>query len=114
MKDILLVEDNRHILDGNRYFLEKAGYTCATAETIAGAKEIIGEETPRLMILDLMLPDGNGLDLLSELRASSDPALSGMPVLILTGLGSNPDVVRGLSAAIICRSRTTMRFCSQE
>lgn len=98
MKDILLVEDNRHILDGNRYFLEKAGYTCAAAETIAGAKKIIGEETPRLMILDLMLPDGNGLDLLSELRASSDPALSGMPVLILTGLGSNPDVVRGLSA----------------
>ena len=98
MKDILLVEDNRHILDGNRYFLEKAGYTCAAAETIAGAKEIIGEETPRLMILDLMLPDGNGLDLLSELRASTNPALSGMPVLILTGLGSNPDVVRGLSA----------------
>ena len=52
MKDILLVEDNRHILDGNRYFLEKAGYTCAAAETIAGAKKIIGEETPRLMILD--------------------------------------------------------------
>ena len=98
MKDILLVEDNRHILDGNRYFLEKAGDTCAAAETIAGAKEIIVEETPRLMILDLMLPDGNGLDLLAELRASSDPAFSGMPVLILTGLGSNPDVVRGLSA----------------
>ena len=122
MKDILLVEDNRHILDGNRYFLEKAGYTCAAAETIAGAKEIIGEETPRLMILDLMLPDGNGLDLLSELRASSDPALSGMPVLILTGLGSNPDVVRGLSAGgddylpkpfepdeLICRVRAMLR-----
>ena len=98
MKDILLVEDNRHILDGNRYFLEKAGYTCAAAETIAGAKEIIGEETPRLMILDLMLPDGNGLDLLSELRASSDPALSGMPVLILTARDAEADKVIGLGA----------------
>ena len=94
MKDILLVEDNRHILDGNRYFLEKAGYTCAAAETIAGAKEIIGEETPRLMILDLMLPGMSGEEVLQDISELA-------PVMILSAKTEVSGKVKNLNAGAV-------------
>jgi DNA-binding response OmpR family regulator len=60
---------------------------------LAQARHIIEETPPRAIILDILLPDGRGLDLLQELRK-----FSSVPVLILTGMGNAKDVVAGLDA----------------
>ncbi|MGC4019067.1 MAG: response regulator transcription factor [Muricomes sp.] len=95
MKDtiILLIEDNKQILDGNKYFLERSGYTVDVALTLSQAKEQMDRRMPSLIILDIMLPDGNGLDFLKELRQSSN-----IPVLLLTSLGGASDIVDGLTS----------------
>lgn len=92
MKKILLIEDNRQILEGNSYFLGTRGYTVAAAANLSEAYEIAGQFNPDIIILDIMLPDGSGLDFLAWLRRSSD-----VPVLLLTGLSTPADMVDGLS-----------------
>lgn len=88
---ILLVEDNPEILDGNRYFLERSGYQVRTAQTLAEARACVAAQVPRLIVLDIMLPDGSGLGFLRDLRQTSQ-----IPVLLLTSLSEASDVVRGL------------------
>jgi len=87
---LLLVEDEPAVQSNNMKILRRRGYTIKQAFTLAQARELIDEETPKGMILDLQLPDGNGLDFLKELRKTSD-----LPVLILTAMGTKDDIVRG-------------------
>jgi DNA-binding response OmpR family regulator len=63
------VEDNPQVQLFNKPLLEGKGFIVRQAETLAGAREIIGRELPALIILDVHLPDGNGLDFLRELRS---------------------------------------------
>jgi DNA-binding response OmpR family regulator len=92
MRTVLLVEDECDILENNRRFFAAEGYRVLTAENLAQTRERLSKETPDAIVLDIMLPDGNGLDLLSELRAAS----SKTPVLMLTAWGKSSDVARGL------------------
>jgi DNA-binding response OmpR family regulator len=89
---ILLVEDNEKILDINRRVLEGCGYTVLCAETLKEAREYLNDK-PDLAVLDIMLPDGNGLEFLSELRA-----VCKIPVLFLTSKKERKDVLDGLKA----------------
>ena len=89
---ILLVEDNRQILEGNRYFLEQSNYRVDIALTLAAARQLLKKKRPDLIILDIMLPDGNGLDFIKEVKQYTD-----IPVLLLTSLNEPDDVVRGLN-----------------
>ena len=93
-KTILCVEDERKTLDSNRKALENDGYTVLTAENLAQAWAILSRQAPEAIVLDIMLPDGLGLDLLKELRETG----SRIPVLLLTALGAPSDVARGLRA----------------
>ncbi len=93
-KRILLVEDNENILRGNKRLLTWEGYTVDTAATISAAKDCILANTPQLIVLDIMLPDGNGLEFMKDLRKSN---ISGIPILLLTGLASQEDIINGLS-----------------
>ncbi|MCL2066474.1 MAG: response regulator transcription factor [Treponema sp.] len=93
---ILLVEDNEQILRGNERMLKRRGYTVATALTLAEARFCIEKQIPDAIVLDIMLPDGSGLDFLRELRIENNK-LSDIPVLLLTGLTTPEDVIRGLS-----------------
>ena len=93
-KRILLIEDNEQILRGNKQLLEWEGYEVSTAETLNEARSILSSKELDLIVLDLMLPDGNGLDFIRELRNSKNYIV---PILILTGLNTNADIVRGLS-----------------
>jgi len=86
---ILLVEDNQNILDANMRILEERGHKVLCAETLAQAREHLTTESPDLAVLDIMLPDGDGLDFMSELRQTQD-----IPVLFLTG--KTEDKVKGL------------------
>lgn len=92
MKTILCVEDEPHILENNHKALADNGYNVLTAERIAEARERLARQTPDAIILDIMLPDGLGLDLLTELRAGD----SKIPILLLTAWGKPSDVARGL------------------
>lgn len=93
MKRILLVEDNEQIMQGNERMLKRRGYEVIKALTLAEARIAIQEQMPDLFVLDIMLPDGSGLDFMVELRKYSQT-----PILLLTGLTTPDDIVRGLTA----------------
>lgn len=92
-KLILLVEDNQQIMRGNERMLTRRGYGVVTALTLLEARKALEVRMPDLIVLDIMLPDGSGLDFMSGLRRHSK-----LPILLLTGLTTPEDVVRGLTA----------------
>ena len=91
MDHILIVEDDRALSQGIRLALDQAGRQFTQCHTLREAEEALAAHPPQLVILDLNLPDGNGLDLLRRLRASSP-----LPVLILTANDLEVDQVLGL------------------
>lgn len=91
---LLLVEDDRLLAGGLANQLEKAGFSVDVTETAKDAIVLGNQEDYRVAVLDLGLPDGNGLDVLRKWRASSTL----FPVLILTARGSWQDKVNGLKA----------------
>lgn len=90
---ILIIEDDPDLCTLVELALENLG-TVTTVHTLAAAR-VAARQSPDLAILDVMLPDGNGLDLVPELQG--DQAIH-VPVLILTGLGSGDEKVRGFNA----------------
>lgn len=91
-KKILLVDDEKELLIMLKSILEKEGYTqIRTADTKAAGVEVCRDWKPDLAILDVMLPDGNGFALLSEMRKFTD-----IPVLFLTARGEDEDKFTGL------------------
>jgi DNA-binding response OmpR family regulator len=94
---VLVVEDHlltRRFLADN---LAADGYLPLEASTIEQARRLILGRSPGLVILDLELPDGDGLDLISELRDPGDGLDRHIPVLVLSGRGTEIDRVRGLN-----------------
>ncbi len=67
---VLLVEDHKDILAANRRIFEKAGYGVRTATTLAAARRQLLDTAPDLMVLDILLPDGSGLDFCAELLST--------------------------------------------
>jgi len=90
---ILLVEDNLKILDANRRIFEEDGYTVLTAGTLQKAWTHLKTAEPDVIVLDIMLPDGNGFDFLAELRETCSA-----PVLFLTAKDEREDKLKGLRA----------------
>lgn len=90
----LLVEDEPKIAASIREALRERGYTTTVAQDLPEALEAVRARPFDLVILDLNLPGGSGLDVLRSLRAGGDRA----PVLILTARDSEEDRVRGLDA----------------
>lgn len=90
---ILLVEDDGAVMTGNRRRLEAEGYRVSAADSVAAARKLLLEGPPDLAVLDVLLPDGSGLDLCRELRA-----ITPVPVLFLTSLSDRKQVVDGLRA----------------
>jgi len=90
---LLLIEDEPQVQEKNKRILERSGYTLRQAFTIAQAWEIINQKPPAAIILDIGLPDGNGLVFLYELRETMS-----IPVLILTAMGTSADIIRGFEA----------------
>ena len=86
-KKILLVDDEPELLNMVTSILENEGYTnIKTASTASEAIDACKNFKPELAVLDVMLPDGNGFDLLRELKRTSD-----FPVLFLTARGEDED-----------------------
>ena len=94
MFNILLIEDNKGIQELNKNLLETVGgYNVRLAMNLAEARQSINESSPDVIVLDIMLPDGSGLDFLGELRRGNNET----PVLLLTALGETSDKVEGLN-----------------
>lgn len=79
---ILIVEDNPGSLMLATVALEIEGFTVAGAETAAQARSVLARSTPDLILMDIQLPDADGLEFTKELKA--DPATAAIPVIALT------------------------------
>jgi DNA-binding response OmpR family regulator len=91
MKTILVVDDERNIVDLVRLYLEKEGYAVIAAADGEEAIALHRRHEPDLVILDLMLPKVDGLEVCREIRRHSDT-----PVLMLTARGDDIDAIVGL------------------
>ena len=90
-KRILLADDEQELLDMVAAILEEEGFShIRTARTVREAISAAEEFDPHLAILDVMLPDGNGFDLMKTLKSRRD-----YPILFLTARGEEEDMFRG-------------------
>lgn len=90
-KRILLVDDEQELLNMVESILRGDGYlNISTAKNVREALSTAEEISPELAILDVMLPDGNGFDLMEQLKSKGD-----YPILFLTARGEDDDKFRG-------------------
>lgn len=94
MKKIVLIEDDSDLFALLKYNLEKDGFALAGAQTGKGAIELCRRERPDLILLDIMLPDSDGLDICKGIR--THPELAHIPVIFLTARASETDRIVGL------------------
>ena len=94
MKKILLIEDDSDLYALLKYNLEKEGFQMVGAQTGKGAVELCRRERPDLALLDIMLPDSDGLDICKGIR--SHPELAHIPIIFLTARASETDRIVGL------------------
>ena len=94
MKRILIVEDDRALGDGLCLALRDPSLELALCRTLSAAREALEAGGFDLLILDVNLPDGNGLDFLRRLRAGANP----VPVILLTANDMETDIVAGLES----------------
>ncbi len=93
-KTVLVVEDDPDLQEVLRLTFEREGFRVLQAEGGARALDYARAAVPDVVVLDLMLPEMDGLEVCRRLRA--DPALQRVPVLMLTAKGEEADVVIGL------------------
>lgn len=96
MTTILAVDDDAQVLRSITRILQDAGYTVQTASSGAEALELIGRQRPDLVILDIIMPEMDGLEVCRRLRA--DPFTAKLPIIFLTAKGRPSDVARGLDS----------------
>jgi two-component system phosphate regulon response regulator PhoB len=99
MKSVLVVEDEPDVLELVAFHLSRAGFNVLQAETGEQARTELRRSAPDLVILDLMLPDMSGLELLQMM--GRDRHLSTVPVVILSARGSTEDRVLGLELGAV-------------
>jgi DNA-binding response OmpR family regulator len=91
---LLLIDDDARLTAMVVDYLQSNGFEVAAAGTLAAGRERLSQHHYDALLLDLMLPDGDGLDLTRELRA--DARTRRLPLLMLTARGESPDRIVGL------------------
>lgn len=94
MATIYIVEDDVNIREIERYALKNSGYEVEEFESGAEFFKRMKERVPTLILLDIMLPDESGLEILAKLRADKNTV--GIPVMMVTAKTSEMDKVKGL------------------
>ncbi|SFG64552.1 response regulator transcription factor [Prevotella sp. KH2C16] len=89
---ILIIEDERRLSDAIKHYLEGQGYLCEQAFDFSDAKMKVGVYDYDCVLLDLMLPGGDGLDILHDIRRGHN----GVGVIIISAKDSLPDRLKGL------------------
>lgn len=86
---VFIAEDEPYIVESLTFLMEQAGFAVTVATDGGLALEGIRQAQPRVVILDIMMKNRNGLEILKAIRA--DPALHHLPVLVLTAKGQDYD-----------------------
>src|SRR5947207_7812004 len=94
MKKIVLIEDDVDLFSLMKYNLGKEGFSLTGLQTGKGALDLCRQVRPDLILLDIMLPDSDGLDICKGIR--KDPELAATPVIFLTARASETDRIVGL------------------
>lgn len=92
MKQILIIEDDKKLNDGIRLAL-RSEYVCIQAFSLSAVREMLQVQKPDLILLDVNLPDGSGMDFLTEFRKTDHT-----PVILLTANKMEMDIVMGLES----------------
>ncbi len=92
-ENLLIVEDDKKLNDGIRLALKNDSYFFYQCQTLQEAREILKKEDITLVLLDVNLPDGNGIDFVREIRKNSQ-----VPIILLTVNNMEVDIVTGLDA----------------
>ena len=111
---ILIVEDDSGIRELEEYALQSNGFDARGCEDAAHFWAMLRDTTPELVILDVMLPDEDGYQILGKLRA--DAAYSRVPVIMVTAKTGEIDVVKGLDHGAddyLCKPFGIMEFISR-
>ena len=111
---IYIVEDDSSIRELEQYALQSNGYDARGCEDAASFWAAVREARPELVILDVMLPDEDGYQILNKLRP--DPACAHLPVIMVTAKTSEIDVVKGLDHGAddyLCKPFGIMEFISR-
>jgi DNA-binding response OmpR family regulator len=93
-KKIAVIEDDADLFALLKYNLSKEGFAVVGAQTGRGAAELCRREKPDLVLLDIMLPDADGLEICKSIRAHAE--LAHIPVIFLTARASETDRIVGL------------------
>ncbi len=94
MQNIYIVEDDKNIAEIEEFALKNAGYEVCTFANAKDFEKRIQYQYPDLIIMDIMLPDRDGLSLLKDIRSHSETA--SIPVIMVTAKSSEMDKVKGL------------------
>jgi DNA-binding response OmpR family regulator len=94
MKKIVLIEDDADLFALLKYNLEREGFALAGIQTGKGAIDFCRREHPDLVVLDIMLPDSDGLEICKGIRSHTE--LSNIPIIFLTARASETDRIVGL------------------
>lgn len=94
MQRILIVDDDPNIARLVGAYLKQSGFFVSTALDVRTAWTLLHQERPHLLILDVMLPDGDGFELTRRIRA--EPSLARLPIIMLTARVEDTDVIVGL------------------
>ncbi len=94
MSLIYIVEDDKNISEIESFSLKNSGYDVLVYETADEFRHALKECLPSLVLLDIMLPDASGLDVVAELR--ENPVTKNVPVILVTAKTTEIDKVRGL------------------
>lgn len=84
LSHVLVVDDNLDAAEVLALLIETEGFTASVARNLSTARVAVRERPPAIVLLDLHLPDGNGMDLLSELKA--DLRTASIRVVLLSGM----------------------------
>ena len=86
------MEDDFALAMGTEFALQAEGYEVVKAGNVETARKAVDEEKPDLVLLDVMLPDGNGYDLCRDIRSQGNM----VPIIFLTAVGEEANIVQGL------------------
>ena len=92
-ENILIIEDDQKLNEGIRLSLKNDSYSFCQCRTLKEARKIFGEQRVSLILLDVNLPDGNGIDFVKEIRLKSQT-----PIILITVNNMELDIVTGLEA----------------
>ncbi len=108
---IVVVDDDKAFRSIIKILLERRGYEVKTAPNVRCALSLLDNISPSLFILDVMMPDGNGIDLCRELRRRTDTRYT--PIMIFSANDDRSTIQRSMDAGatqFLCKSQLSSRL----